>query len=245
MVRGYFWLLAWGVISLFTVLATMFFASLILPLFNKLTPLGEGELRSAIEAYCQKVGFELENLFVMDGSKRSSKANAFFSGLGKRKKIVLFDTLVEKHSTEELVGVLAHEVGHYKKKHTLMGVVLGILETGLMLLVLSFFLGNPVLSGALGTSVPSFHMGLLAFILLYSPLSMVLSILTNYLSRRYEYQADHYAAETFAARPLQTALKKLSSDTLSNLTPHPAYVFVHYSHPPVLERLKALDHSTR
>ncbi len=238
---GYFWLLAWAVMSLFTILATMFFASLILPLFNKLTPLGEGDLRTAIESYCQKVGFKLDNLFVMDGSKRSSKANAFFSGLGTRKKIVLFDTLVEKHTTEELVGVLAHEVGHYKKKHTLMGVALGILETGLMLFILSLFLNNPVLSGALGAKEASFHMGLLAFMLLYSPLSLLLSILTNIISRRNEYEADRYAAETFAAQPLQVALKKLSVDTLSNLTPHPAYVFVHYSHPPVLDRLKALE----
>lgn len=238
---GYFWLLAWGVMSLFTILATMFFASLILPLFNKLTPLGEGDLRTAIETYCQKVGFKLDNLFVMDGSKRSSKANAFFSGLGTRKKIVLFDTLVEKHTTEELVGVLAHEVGHYKKRHTLMGVALGILETGLMFFILSLFLNNPVLSGALGAKEASFHMGLLAFMLLYSPLSLLLSVLTNILSRRNEYEADRYAAETFSAQPLQVALKKLSVDTLSNLTPHPAYVFVHYSHPPVLDRLRALE----
>lgn len=241
----YFWLLAWGVITLFIIFANMFFASLILPIFNKLTPLGEGELRNSIEDYCRKTGFQLDNLFVMDGSKRSSKANAFFSGLGAKKKIVLFDTLIEKHTAPELVGVLAHEVGHYKKKHTLISVIIGILETGLMFFILSLFLNNPALSGALGAEGPSFHLGLLGFILLYTPISVLLSIGANIISRRNEFEADRFAAETFGAEPLQTALKKLSADTLSNLKPHPAYVFVHYSHPPVLERLKALEKGNR
>lgn len=236
-----FWLYAWGAISLFMVLATMFYASVILPLFNKLTPLPEGELRTAIENYCKKVGFKLDDLYIMDGSKRSSKANAFFSGLGAKKRIVLYDTLIEKHTTEELVAVLAHEIGHYQKKHTLTAIVLSILQTGLMLFILSYFLKSPELSAALGVQEPSFHIGILAFGLLYSPLSIILGIGMNYLSRKNEFEADRYAKETFGGAPLQSALKKLSVDNLSNLTPHPAYVFFYYSHPPLLQRLRALS----
>jgi STE24 endopeptidase len=237
---SYFWLLAWAAISLFSIFATMFYASLILPLFNKLTPLPEGELRSAIEEYCRRVEFKLDNLFVMDGSKRSSKANAFFSGLGSRKKIVLFDTLIEKHTVEELVAVLAHEIGHYKKKHTLSGVVLGVLQTGVLLFIMSLFLDNPDLARALGSDKSSFHLNIFAFGILYSPMSEILGIIMNMRSRHNEFEADAYAAETYAAIPLQHALAKLSSDNLSNPTPHPAYVFVHYSHPPLLKRLAAL-----
>lgn len=237
---SYFWLYAWMALSVFMLFATMFYASVILPLFNKLKPLEEGELRTAIEEYCHKVNFKLDNLFVMDGSKRSSKANAFFSGLGAKKKIVLFDTLIEKHSKEELVAILAHEVGHYKKKHTLVSLILGILQTGILLFIMSLFIDNPSLSKALGAEQTSFHIGILAFALLYSPLSAVLGILMNIVSRKNEFEADGFASSTYASEPLQTALKKLSVDNLSNLKPHPAYVFVHYSHPPLLERLKAL-----
>jgi len=236
-------LYAFGVLALFMVFATMFYASVILPLFNKLTPLPEGELRTAIESYCSGVDFKLNNLFVMDGSKRSSKANAFFSGLGAKKKIVLFDTLIEKHTTDELVAVLAHEIGHYKKKHTRQGLLLGLLQSGLMLYILSLFLGNPGLSRALGASQGSFHLNLLTFGILYSPLSEILSILMNMLSRKNEYEADHYAKETYNGNALADALKKLSVDNLSNLKPHPAYVFVHYSHPTLLQRLDALKNS--
>ena len=217
----------------------MFYTTFLVPIFNKLTPLPEGELRTAIEAYCRKVGFKLNNLFVIDGSKRSAKANAYFSGLGSKKTIVLYDTLIEKHSIEELVAVLAHEVGHYKKKHTLIGTMQGIAQTGAMLFILSLFLGNPALGNALGAP-ESFHIDILAFGLLYSPLSEIIGIISNVLSRKHEFVADAYAKETYSGIALQTALKKLSSDNLSNLKPHPAYVFVHYSHPPVLERLKAL-----
>lgn len=243
----YFWLIAWGVISFFTIFMVMFYTSVIVPIFNKLTPLPEGELRAAIESYCKKVGFKLNNLFVIDGSKRSSKANAYFSGLGAKKTIVLYDTLIEKHTTEELVAVLAHEVGHYKKKHTLVGTIQGILSSGIMLFILSLFLGNPELSKALGVAqeaLPAagrFHLEILVFGMLYSPISEMLGIISNILSRRNEFQADAYAKQTYNGTALQAALKKLSSDNLSNLKPHPAYVFVHYSHPPVLERLKALD----
>lgn len=237
---NYFWLLAWLVMTLVLVFVSMFYTSLLLPIFNKLSPLEEGELRSAIQDYCAKAGFNLSNIFVMDGSKRSSKANAFFSGLGKRKKIVLYDTLIKNHTTDELVAVLAHETGHYKLKHTRTGLLMGVLQTGIMLYILSLFLGNESLSVALGAESSGFHLELVAFGILYSPVSMLLGILGNLISRKHEYEADAFARKTFAAIPLINALKKLSSDNLSNLTPHPAYVFFHYSHPPLLSRLKAL-----
>lgn len=236
-----FWIYAWLALSVFMILTTMFYASVLLPLFNKLPPLPEGELRTAIENYCREVDFQLDNLFVMDGSKRSAKANAFFSGLGAKKRIVLYDTLINNHTTEELVAVLAHEIGHYKKKHTLTGIVLGILQTGVMLYLLSWFISNPVLSAALGISQHSFHIGLLVFGMLYTPISMVLSVIMNMLSRKNEFEADRYAAETFDATALQNALKKLSANNLSDLQPHPLDVFLNYSHPPLLQRLRALQ----
>ncbi len=237
----WFWLIAWAVIGGFTIFMTMFYSNLIVPLFNKQTPLEEGSLRSKIEAFAQKVGFQLQNIFVMDGSKRSTKANAYFTGLGSKKRIVLFDTLINEHTDEELVSVLAHEIGHYKKKHTLSGTVLSLLQTGLMLFILSLFLDNPVLSGALGANEPSFHMSILAFGLLYGPISLLLGLIMNIISRKNEFAADRYAGEHYAAKPLQDALKKLSVNHLSNLRPHPAYVFFYYSHPPLLARLKALE----
>src|ERR1035437_1554650 len=238
---SYFWLFAWAVISFVTIFITMFYTTFLVPIFNKLTPLPEGELRTAIEEYCKKVGFKLNNLFMIDGSKRSAKANAYFSGLGAKKTIVLYDTLIEKHSTEELVAVLAHEVGHYKKKHTLTGTIQGVIQTGVMLFIMSLFLGNPELSKALGASASSFHLDILVFGMLYSPLSEILGIISNIISRKHEFEADAYAKETYSGTALQTALKKLSVDNLSNLKPHPAYVFVHYSHPPLLKRLNALN----
>ncbi|MDQ3190203.1 MAG: M48 family metallopeptidase [Bacteroidota bacterium] len=236
----YFWVYTWVALIIFMVLSSMFYASLIIPLFNKLTPLPEGELRSAIESYCKKTDFKLDDLFVMDSSKRSSKGNAFFSGFGSHKKIVLFDTLIEKHTVEELVAVLAHEVGHYKKKHTLQGMFLGIIQSGFMLFILSWFIDSPALAGALSVQEPSFHIGVLVFSLLYTPLSIVLGIMMNANSRKNEFEADKYAKETYNESALISALKKLSSDNLSNLTPHPAYIFVYYSHPPLLERINAL-----
>ncbi len=238
---SYFWILAWATLTLFSVLITMFYTHLILPLFNKLTPLKEGDLRTAIEEYARSRGFKLENIYIMDGSRRSAKANAFFSGLGKKKRIVLFDTLVESHAVDELVAILAHELGHYRKKHTLKGLMLSVAQSGIMLFLLGILLKYEGLSSALGAQQPSFHMGVLAFGLLYAPVSMLLGVLGNYLSRKHEYEADAFAATTYAAKPLQTALKKLSVDHLSNLKPHPAYVFVHYSHPPLLQRLSHLD----
>ncbi|MEP7265283.1 MAG: M48 family metallopeptidase [Bacteroidota bacterium] len=235
-----FWIYAWITFSVVSILLSMFYTSFILPMFNKLTPMQPGELREAIEVYCKKAGFKLDNLFIMDGSKRSSRANAFFSGLGARKKIVLFDTLVEKHSKEELVAILAHEVGHYKRKHTRTTLVLSVLQMGLMLFLLSRFIADPAIAAAFGATEPSFALGLLGFTILYTPVSLITSLAMNVLSRKHEYEADAFAATTYHSEPLQTALKKLSADNLSNLTPHPLYVFFHYSHPTLLQRLTAL-----
>jgi len=235
-----FWLYFWLIAGVFILFVNMSYTSLILPLFNKLTPLEDGELKTAIENYSKKVDFPLDNIFVIDGSKRSKKANAFFSGLGKKKKIVLYDTLIENHTTEELVAVLAHEVGHFKKKHIVYGFGISILQIGLMLFIMSLMIFNENLSLALGAEQLGIHLNLVAFGILYSPISKVLGILGNMLSRKNEYEADDYAKTTYNSNDLQNALKKLSVDNLSNLYPHAAYVFVHYSHPPLLKRLSAL-----
>jgi STE24 endopeptidase len=235
-----FWIFAWILVSAFTIFMYMFYSTLIVPLFNKQTPLEDGELRQAITGFSERAGFRLQNIFVIDGTKRSTKANAYFSGLGAKKRIVLYDTLINDLKTGEIVSVLAHEIGHYKKKHTLSGVILSILQTGVILFILSLLVGNPALSKALGASVPSFHIGLIAFGILYSPLSMLLGIGGNILSRKHEYQADRYAGEMHKPGDLVSALKGLSRKNLSNLTPHPAYVFIHYSHPPLFQRVKAL-----
>lgn len=222
----------------------LFYSKLIVPLFNKQKPLEEGSLKSKIEAYAQKVGFELKNIFVIDGSKRSTKANAYFSGFGREKRVTLFDTLINDLEEDEIVAVLAHEVGHYKRNHIIFNVVSSILLTGFTLFVLSLFINNPEVSMAIGVSQPSFHAALIGFGILYSPISETTGLVMNYLSRKFEYQADDYAKNTFAALPLITSLKKLSKNSLSNLTPHPAYVFMHYSHPPLIERIKNLKINT-
>jgi STE24 endopeptidase len=235
-----FWLYMWLVATVFSIFMSMFYSNLIVPLFNKQTPLQEGKLRDAIESFAQKVGFKLNNIYTIDGSKRSTKANAYFTGLGPKKRIVLYDTLIEDLSEEEIVSVLAHEIGHYKHKHTSQGMIIGILQTGLTLYILSLFIASPALSAALGSETVSFHLGLIAFSILYSPLNMILGILMNMLSRKNEYQADHYARKHFDAEPLIRALKKLSCNNLSNLTPHPLKVFVQYSHPTLLQRIRAM-----
>ncbi len=237
----WFWLYAWGAFMAVSVLMMAFYANLILPLFNKIQPMEEGGLRSAIEAYARQVNFPLKRIMVMDGSKRSSKGNAFFSGLGGNKNIVLFDTLIDKHSTEELVAILAHEVGHYKKKHTLQALFLTGLTLFLTLFLLGWAVNRPELSLALGASEAKLHLGMVAFFILYSPLSTLTGLLMNIFSRKNEYEADRYAAQTTHPEPLMEALQRLSVDHLSNLRPHPAYVFFHYSHPPLLQRLQALE----
>lgn len=235
-----FWLYTWGVVTVFSVFMNMFYARLIVPIFNKQKPLEAGELRSRIEAYAKTVGFTLDKIFVIDGSKRSTKANAYFSGFGSEKRVTLYDTLINDLEDEEIVAVLAHEVGHYKKKHIVINLLASILTTGFTLWVLSVFVGNPLLSEALDVSEPSFHIGLIAFGILFTPISELTGLLMNYLSRKFEYQADNYAKTTYNGTPLISALKKLSRNSLSNLTPHPAYVFVHYSHPTLLQRFRNL-----
>ena len=236
-----FWLYAWAVIAVFSVVMNMFYAKLIVPLFNKQTPLEDGSLRQKIEAYASKVGFKLDNIFVIDGSKRSTKANAYFSGFGREKRITLYDTLINDLEEEEIVAVLAHEVGHYKKNHIIINLVTSIALTGLTLWLLSLCIGSPLLSQALGVATPSFHIGLIAFGILYSPISEITSLLMNFISRAFEYQADNFAKETYAGAPLISGLKTLSKNSLSNLTPHPAYVFMHYSHPTLLQRFRNIS----
>jgi len=238
---GNFWIYFWLVIAGFTLFMNVFYTSLIVPLFNKLVPLQDGELKSSILEYSKKVNFPLDNIFVIDGSKRSSKANAYFSGLGRKKKIVLFDTLIDNHTSDELLAVLAHEVGHYKKKHIFFGLVTSILQSGLVLFIMSLMIFNPKLSEAFGGQQMSIHLNLIAFFILFSPISHITGIIMNMISRKNEYSADGFAATTFEAKPLQEALKKLSANNLGNLNPHPWYVFVHYSHPPIIKRLNALD----
>ncbi len=235
-----FWVYVWMVISVFSIFMAMFYSNLIVPLFNKQTPLEEGELKQAINNFAEKVGFKLDNIYVIDGSKRSTKSNAYFTGLGAKKRIVLYDTLIADLGTEELVAVLAHEIGHYKKKHIISSLILGILQTGLMLYIFSLLVDSPALAGAMGVTEPSFHIGLIAFGVLYSPLSDLIGTGMNLLSRKNEYQADAFAAEHYNPDALASALKKLSVKNLSNLRPHPAYVFFHYSHPTLLQRLEAL-----
>ena len=235
-----FWIYALGIIVVFTVFMTMFYTHLIVPLFNKLKPLQEGPLKQTIVDFTRKVGFKLKNVFVINGSKRSTKANAFFSGLGKKKRIVLFDTLMDKLENNEIVAVLAHEIGHYKKKHTLVNLILSVVQTGITLYILSLVVDSPLLSKALGAESASFHIGLIAFSLLYNPISTILGIGMNIISRKNEYVADEFAKNNFSGDFLIEALKKLSVNNLSNLTPHPAYVFVHYSHPTLLQRIEAL-----
>ncbi len=235
-----FWMYAWGLVALFSLFANLFYSKLIVPIFNKQTPLEEGDLKTEIELYASKVGFNLKNIFVINGSKRSTKANAYFSGFGKEKRITLYDTLIDKLEKEEIVAVLAHEVGHYKRKHIIFNMITSILLTGFTLYVLSLFINTPELSKSIGVTIPSFHIGLIAFGILYSPISEITGLIMNYFSRKFEYEADAYAKDTFASKPLISALKKLSKSSLSNLTPHPFYVFMHYSHPTLFQRIKQL-----
>ena len=245
-----FWIWAWLLVSGFSVFMAMFYSNLIVPLFNKQTPLEEGELRDAISRFAEKAQFKLDNIFIINGSKRSTKANAYFSGLGHKKRIVLYDTLIEQMTTEEIVAVLAHEVGHYKRKHVLKSIFISIIHTGILLWLFSLFAGSRQLSTALLTSPLGynspdigntyFYLNMIVFGILYSPLSTLLAMVMNRFSRRNEYQADRFAAEKGLAKQLISGLKKLSSNNLSNLSPHPAYVYVHYSHPTLLQRILAI-----
>ena len=238
---NYFWIYTWLLITTFSVFLNMFYSKLIVPLFNEQTILEEGDLKNEIVKYVNSVGFKANNIYVLNGSKRSTKANAYFSGFGNQKRITLYDTLINDLENNEIVAVLAHEVGHYKRKHILYNLTSSIILTGFALFVLSLFIKTPLLSLALGVSHPSFHIGLIAFGILYSPVSQILGVFMNHISRKFEYQADNYAKNTFSASPLISSLKKLSKNSLSNLTPHYLYVFFHFSHPTLLDRIKNLN----
>ncbi len=235
------WFICWVTTTFIVLIIQYIVPTWILPLFNKFTPLEEGELRKAIFNYSKSIDFSIENIFIMDGSKRSTKANAFFTGFGKNRRIVLFDTLIKEHSVNELVSVLAHEMGHFKKKHILKNLILGILQMGIIFFLLSFFISLQELFYVFSMDEISIYAGLIFFGMLYSPIDFFLSVLMKILSRKDEYEADKFAFSTFGdAEPLIDALKKLSVNNLSNLTPHPLYVFLNYSHPPILNRIKVL-----
>ena len=236
----WFWLIAWGAVSLFSLFMQYFYSQLIVPLFNKQTLLTEGELRSAIEAFAARADFQLDNIYVIDSSKRSSKSNAYFTGFGRRKRVVLYDTLMEQLSTEEIVGVLAHEIGHYKRHHIIRSTLEGFSTNLLMFWLFSLLIGNSALAAAAGCDAPSFHVNLAVFSLIYTPLSLLLDIVTNVISRRHERQADAFAASLGAGPAEASALKKMSAKSLANLTPHPVVVFVEYSHPTLYERVQSL-----
>jgi STE24 endopeptidase len=235
------WLYGWLAAAVFVIVAQLIVPTWIMPLFNKFTRLGDGELRDAILKYTRSVHYDVSDIFIIDASRRSSKSNAFFTGFGRSKRIALFDTLVEKHTTPELVAVLAHEVGHYQKKHIQQGIIISILNMGLIFFLLSVFIYSPDLSRAFYMGQPSVYTGLVFFGLLYTPVEMLVSIILNIMSRRNEYQADRFAAGTIEEpESFIDAMKKLASGNLANLTPHPFYVFLNYSHPPLLDRIRAI-----
>lgn len=236
----YFWLIAWGAVSLFSLFMQYFYSQLIVPLFNKQTPLPEGELRSAIEAFARKADFQLDNIYVIDSSKRSSKSNAYFTGFGRRKRVVLYDTLMEQLTTEEIVGVLAHEIGHYKRHHVVRSMLERFASNLLMFWLFGLLIGNSELAAAAGCNAPSFHVNLAVFSFIYTPVSLLLDILTNVISRRHERQADAFTVAQGVGPAEASALKKMSAKSLANLTPHPVVVFVEYSHPTLYERVQAL-----
>jgi len=236
----WFWLLAWGILTLFSLFMTMFYSNLIVPLFNRQTPLEAGPLRDEIEAFAARTGFRLDNIYMIDGSRRSTKANAYFTGIGPKKRIVLYDTLINELDTKEIIAVLAHEIGHYKHHHTRTGWILSFIQNGLTLYLFSLFIKLPEVSQALGGENASFHLGLIAFGIIYAPVSMLLGLGGNFLSRRHEYQADAFASVWSEGDDLISGLKKLSKTSLSNLTPHPLYVFFNYSHPTLLQRIRAI-----
>ena len=236
----YFWLYAWGAVTLFSVFMAMFYSQLIVPLFNKQTPLQEGSLRDKIQAFAGKVGFKLDNIYVIDGSKRSTKANAYFTGLGPKKRVVLYDTLIDELTEEEIVAVLAHEVGHYKKRHTLRSMVVSVIQMGVLFWLFSLCVNNAALSEALGGDRAYFQLGLIAFAILYSPVNLILGVGMNVWSRSNEYEADAFAARYYKGDYLVSGLKKISVKSLSNLTPHPLYEYIYYSHPSLLKRIDAI-----
>lgn len=240
MLGSSFWWLAWVVITAFSLFISFFYSSLIVPLFNKQTPLGAGELREKLNNLAEKTGFRLKDIFVIDGSKRSTRSNAYFSGFGARRRIVLYDTLINNQTPDQITAVLAHEVGHYKRHHIIKTLILSVLQTGLLLYLFSVIVGNPLIYEALGSSRQSFHLGLIIFAILFSPVSTVISLGTNYISRQFEFEADKFAAGNADPEALASSLRLLAADNLSDLTPHPVYVWIYYSHPPLDKRLERI-----
>ena len=237
---SYFWFITCIVTTLFSIFSMLFYSTLIVPLFNKQTPLEEWDLRKAIENFANKVGFKIDNIFVIDWSKRSKKANAYFSWFWPKKRIVLYDTLINDMETDELVAVLAHEIGHYKKKHSLQMLAFSIIQTAIMFYIFWLVLEHPEVSYSMWSSHQGFALWMLAFAILFTPISMIFWILGNILSRKNEYQADNFALVNWLWKELSSWLIKLSRNNLSNLRPHPVYEFFHYSHPTILKRLKAI-----
>jgi|TARA_B100001245_G_scaffold98508_1_gene71521 STE24 endopeptidase len=236
------WLIAWSVLTVFMIAIQPLFVHVIAPMFNKFTPLEEGDLRKEIEKYTSKVDFPLVRIDIMDGSKRSAHSNAYFTGFGKSRRIAIFDTLVEKHSTKEIVSVVAHEVGHYKLKHILQGTIIGIIETGIMLFAFNLIMNDISLFNVFGVNQLSVHAGIVFFSMLYAPVSMLTSIVTTAISRKNEFEADKFSLDTTSdGQALISMLIGLSANNLSHLTPHPMKVFLSYSHPPVIDRIKAVD----
>lgn len=235
-----FWWLAWISISAFSIFFSLFYSSIIVPLFNRQTPLESGDLRNKLNDLAVRTGFDLTDIFIIDGSKRSTRANAYFSGFGSKRRIVLYDTLIQNQTPDQITAVLAHEIGHYRKKHTIKTLVLSIVQTGVILFLFSVVVGNPDIYLALGSSGNSFHLGLIVFMILYSPISSITSVITNYLSRMFEFQADRFAVENADPLAMASSLRLLTSDNLSDLTPHPWHVFLNYTHPPLDQRLERI-----
>lgn len=236
-----FWLVSWALLSSISIFITFFYSTLIVPIFNKQYPMQQGDLRDKIMSLSKKFDFELNQVYVIDGSKRSTKANAYFSGFGSKKRIVLYDTLIKDLTEDEIVAVLAHEIGHYKKKHVLVNMLVSILLTGVMLYVFSWALQSDLLAQSLGIEHINFHIGLVVFSLLYQPISEITGVAINYISRKFEFQADNFAKQLSSAQDLISALKKLSAKSLSNLNPDELYEFVYYSHPNLSKRIKSLE----
>ncbi|NVO09510.1 MAG: M48 family metallopeptidase [Bacteroidales bacterium] len=238
-----FWLMALGVVLIFSLLMNALYSSIILPLFNKKTPLKEGDLKHKVLSFAESQGFSINNIYLLDGSKRSSKANAFFTGFGKKKKIFLYDTLTNSLNNEEIVAVLAHELGHYKRHHIWVNLIIGIIQSSIFLYFFNLISQSAIFTQVMGgtTNTPVFYLNIICFVLLINPVETILGILLNLISRKMEYSADSFANKYGLGQDLGTALKKISSLNYSNLTPHSLYVIINYSHPPLYERLKALN----
>lgn len=235
------WLWAWLAVTVLVLILQYVAPRYLMPIFNKFTPLQDGELKSAIQALAVKCAFPVRELFVIDGSRRSTKGNAFFAGFGRNKRIALFDTLIEKHPQAELLAVLAHEIGHFKRGHIVQRLALAVVQLAVIFLLMGTVLRNPGFHAAFGLEQPVLWLGFVFFMILFEPAQTVLGVLSGLWSRQHEYEADAYASHaTGGPADMIAALKRLARESLANLTPHPLTVFLHYSHPPMIQRLAAL-----